>query len=198
MTPPIILASGSAIRRAILDGAAIQYSVIKPNVDETIIKEAGERSGLPLMEIAEQLADAKALDVSVDDNALVIGSDQILSFEGKGFDKPPTMEAARARLKLLEGKTHQLINAVSVAENKRIVWRSLDTVELKMRSLTNDDVEQYLDEAGAEILSSVGAYQLEKLGSRLFESVKGDYFTVLGMSLFPLLGFLRSRNAIKY
>ena len=198
MTVPLILASGSAIRRAILSSAGLSYEIIRPDVDEAVVKASGLARGDSLQTIAADLADAKALAIDAPADALVIGSDQILEFKGEGFDKPASMSEARARLLRLQGETHALINSVSVARRGAVVWRNLDIARLSMRPMAETEIDAYLARAGEDILSSVGAYQVEKLGARLFDRIEGDYFTVLGLSLFPLLSFLRHQKAIAF
>ncbi|WP_375204709.1 Maf family protein [Hyphococcus sp.] len=196
--PRIILASGSAIRRAILSSAEIPFEVMKPEVDEDIIKKESAREGLDLEPLAMRLAEAKCMDIAAKTDAIVIGSDQIMEFGGRAYDKPATMAEAKARLMETQGAAHSLINAVAVARNGQIIWRNLDRPTLFMRALTEAEIDAYLDAAGPEILHSVGAYQIEKLGSRLFERIEGDHFAVLGLSLYPLLDLLRQEGAIAF
>lgn len=192
----LILASGSAIRARILEGAGVPFDIVRPEVDEDAIRKKALGEGRTLRETAQLLADAKALAVNA--APPVIGSDQILAFEGRGFDKPRTMEEARERLKLLQGRRHTLINAVSIARGGRIVFRHVEEPALHMRAMTDEEIAAYLDAAGDEILSSVGAYQVEALGSRLFDRIDGDYFAVLGLSLYPLLGYLRREGLLAF
>ncbi|HPE32809.1 MAG TPA: nucleoside triphosphate pyrophosphatase [Parvularculaceae bacterium] len=189
--PDLVLASGSAIRAAILKGAGLDFRVQKPAVDEDEIKR--EMAGEDLEEIAMALAVRKALAVPAP-GALVIGSDQIMEFEGRAFDKPKSMEEACDRLLDMQGKAHTLINAVAVAKDGAIVYRRLDRPKLVMRAMTKRDIEAYLEAAGEGVLASVGAYQIESLGAHLFEQIEGDHFAVLGLSLYPLLGFLAGQG----
>jgi len=131
-------------------------------------------------------------------NALVIGADQVLEFNGRAYDKPKDMMAARRRLSEMQGAKHTLINAVAVARDGKVIWRGLDRPALFMRALTDAEINLYLKAAGPEILNSVGAYQFEKSGSRLFERIEGDHYAILGLSLLPLLALLRSENALDY
>lgn len=192
----LTLASASAIRAAILEGAKIAFDIVRPDVDEDAIKKTAQGEGLSLRETAQRLADAKALAVKAP--GPVLGSDQILAFEGRGFDKPATLDDARARLRLLQGRPHRLINAVAIARGGRIVFRHLDEPQLSMRAMTDAEIDAYLDAAGEEILSSVGAYRIEGLGSRLFDKIDGDYFAVLGLSLYPVLGYLRREGLLAF
>ncbi|MEO1241457.1 MAG: nucleoside triphosphate pyrophosphatase [Pseudomonadota bacterium] len=197
-TPKIILASGSAIRAEILRGAGIDFDVIKPGVDEDEIKASSAKNHAGLEETAMMLAEAKCMAVAEQTSGIVIGSDQILEFQGRAFDKPKTMNDARDRLLEMRGAAHTLINAVAVARDGKIIWRNLDRPHLIMRDLTEEEIDGYLTAAGPDILFSVGAYQVEGHGARLFERIDGDYFAVLGMSLFPLLGFLRREGALPF
>lgn len=199
MTLPrrLILASGSAIRAEILKGAGTPFEIVRPDVDEDAIKRSALDAGRTLGQTAQILADAKALAVT-DADAYILGSDQILNFKGSGFDKPRTMAEARERLKTLQGKRHSLINAVSLARDGEIVFRNLEEPSLYMRAMTDAEIDAYLAEAGRDILSSVGAYQVEALGGRLFDKIEGDYFAVLGLSLFPLLGYLRREGFLAF
>lgn len=194
----IILASGSAIRADILSGAGLVFDVARPDVDEDAIKAQSAAKGLTLEETAHALAEAKALAGRHDPHSLVIGSDQILEFKGQAYDKPKSMDEARRRLLDMAGAAHTLINAVAVARAGDIIWRNLDRPRLYMRALTGQEVDAYLETSSPDILKSVGAYQVEKLGARLFERIEGDHFAVLGLSLYPLLAFLRSEGAIAF
>lgn len=197
-SPRIILASGSAIRRDILTAAGVPFEVMKPDVNEDTIKAQGKSEGLDLEALAMRLAEAKCMDIAQKTDAIVIGSDQIMEFEGRAYDKPATMGEARTRLLETQGASHTLINAICVARHGQIIWRNLDRPTLTMRALTEKEIDAYLDAAGPEILYSVGAYMIEKLGARLFERIDGDQFAVLGLSLYPLLGLLRDEGAIPF
>lgn len=196
--PRIVLASGSAIRRNILAGADVPFEVMKPEVDEGLIKEEAKRQGLDLEALAMRLAEAKCLDIAAKTNAIVIGSDQIMEFEARAYDKPASMAEARARLIETQGAAHTLINAIAVARDGEIIWRNVERPKLVMRKLSAAEIDAYLEAAGPEILYSVGAYQIEKLGARLFERIEGDYYAVLGLSLFPLLDLLRREGALSF
>lgn len=194
----IILASGSAIRAQILNGAQVPFDVMKPNVDEDAIKQQSRADGLDLEATAMSLAEAKCLAVSPPPDDIVIGSDQILEFEDQPFDKPKSMEEARVRLLHMAGCAHTLINAVAVARNSEIMWRHIDRPKLYMREISEAELDAYLEAAGPDILSSVGAYQVERLGARLFDRIEGDHYAVLGLSLYPLLRFLRGEGALAF
>ena len=193
----LVLASGSAIRARILLAAGIPFDVRPANVDEAIIKQEGLAQGKALPQIALDLATAKA-QAEIHDDALVLGSDQILEFEGKAYDKPKDMSEARDRLLAMSGKTHTLINASVISKGSNLIWHHVEQPILKIRNFTEQQIDAYLHEAGPEILSSVGAYQVENIGSRLFESIEGDYFAVLGLSLLPILPVLREHEIIAF
>lgn len=196
--PRIVLASGSAIRRDLLAAAGAPFEVMKPDVDEDAVKAQAKRDGLDLETLAMRLAEAKCMDIAAKTDAIVIGSDQIMEFEGRAYDKPKSMAEARARLLEIRGGAHTLINAVAVAREGRIIWRNLDRPTLVMRNMTEAEIDAYLDACDPDILHSVGAYQVEKLGARLFERIEGDHFAVLGLSLFPLLDLLRREGALPF
>ncbi len=198
MSASLILASGSAIRASILTNAGVDFDVVKPGVDEDVIKKSSAKEGLSLEKTALALADAKALAVAADAGVYVLGSDQILEFQGRAFDKPKNLDEARDRLADMQADSHTLINAVSIAHEGRIVFRHLERPRLHLRAMSKAEIDQYIEEAGPAILSSVGAYQVEKLGARLFERIEGDYFSVLGLSLFPTLAFLRKADVVAY
>ena len=192
----IILASGSAIRRQIMDGAGLDYQVVVKPVDEAAIKAAMLAEGSRLRDIADALAEAKSRRVSMAQPGLVIGADQIMVFENALYDKPKTMDEARARLLKLRGKTHHLMGAVVICENGAPVWRHMAKTELTMRDFSDAFLDDYLKLEGEDILSSVGAYKFEGRGAQLFSEVKGDFFSILGLSLLPVLDYLRTRGAI--
>jgi septum formation protein len=186
--PSIILASTSPIRSSILLNAGIMFSCQPPNLDEKTAKlKLTEHSPKNL---ALHLAELKALSISKP-NTLIIGADQTLSCEQVIFNKPKTQSSARSQLIALRGKTHTLHSALACAENGKIIWKICDEAHLTMRSFSDSFLESYIYDCGDDILSSVGSYQLEKQGVQLFEKLEGDYFTILGLPLLPLLTFLR-------
>ena len=192
----IILASGSKIRAKILTGAGLTFETIVKPVDEAAIKAAMLTEQSPLPDIADALAEAKALRVSRQEPGLVIGADQIMAMKGQLFDKPVSIEAARERLIQMRGKKHELIGAVVIAENGQPVWRHRSRTQLWVRNFSNDFLDDYVDQEGDLLTKSVGAYRFEGLGSQLFERVEGDFFSILGLSLLPVLDYLRTRGAI--
>lgn len=191
----LILASGSAARRAILTAAGVAFAVSRPMVDEEAIKQRLRDEELAPREQALRLAEEKALSVSRSQAGLVIGADQMLALGDSVFDKPVDIHAARKQLQSLRGRTHALLTAVVVAEGEEVLWRHLDEPKLAMRAFTEAFLECYLEDAGDAVLKSVGAYQIEGLGAQLFERVEGDHFSIMGLPLLPLLQFLRSRGA---
>lgn len=196
MSLAITLASGSASRRALLAGAGVEAASIKPNVDEDSAKAAMRAQGMSVRDQAMQLAELKAIKVSNRTEGLVIGGDQMLSLDREAFDKPVDLEAARDHLRKLSGKSHTLETAIVICENGTPVWRHLARPKLTMRPLSDPFIDAYVDRVGEPLLSTVGAYQLEGLGAQLFNQIEGDYFSILGLPLLPLLDYLRIRGAL--
>lgn len=197
--PPLILASTSKARAKLLEAAGLAFIVEPPGLDESVMLQAisGERS-LDPHDIAEVLARAKAEAVSdLASGAYVIGADQVLVLEDRILTKPDSMEAARRQLLDLRGKSHTLHTAVVVATNGESMWAETQIATLTMRKLSPEFIGRYLAAAGEEVLSSVGAYQLESLGIQLFEKIDGDYFSILGLPLLPLLDTLRREGVIE-
>jgi septum formation protein len=184
----LILASKSAARRAMLSDAGVPFVVQVADVDEDALKTPG----VDPVELAVELARAKALAVSRHDaDAWVLGADQTLAFDGGLVSKAATLDAARERLSAMRGRTHQLHSGAALARNGQVVWSGVDTVEMKMRDFSDAFLDAYLAAEGEALLSCVGSYRLEGLGAQLFEAVEGDYFTVLGLPLWPVLAELR-------
>jgi septum formation protein len=191
MPPPLILASASQSRRQILSHAGLDFAIEPSGVDEDEVKLSllGERA--KPSDIATTLAEMKATRVSARrGGAMVIGADSTLACNGRLFDKPPTLEAARKQLQTLRGQTHELFSSVVVARGGQRLWHWAERARLTMRPFSESFVDTYLARAGEDVLTSVGAYQLEGLGAHLFTRVDGDYFTILGLPLLPLLSFL--------
>lgn len=195
----LILASGSETRRQMLFRAGLTFRVVPADVDERAIErdvreEDPEADG---SEIAMRLAGAKAEAVSAKfPDALVIGADQVLTYDGTVFAKPADVDAARKQLQELRGKQHQLHAAVALARNGEAIWEGVDVAVLTMRKFSDAFLTTYLEEAGDKVCTSVGAYQLEGLGIQLFESIDGDYFTILGLPLLMLLEVLREEGVV--
>lgn len=196
----LILASASASRRTMLQAAGIPFRIVPADVDEEAIRRdlLAKDPDVTASLVARALARAKAEDVSrKHPAALVIGADQVLELGRQIFTKPESMDGARASLRALAGRTHRLLSAVSLAERGVEVWSELDEAALAMRDFSDDFLEDYIAQAGERICACVGAYELEGRGVQLFDSVDGDYFTILGMPLLPLLAELRGRGVIK-
>ena len=197
MDIPVILASGSPYRRKLLEGAGIDFAVVKPELDERAVEAPLVGTGVTPQEVALILAEAKATAVSeARRDALVIGSDQTLSLGEELFHKPVDMEGARRHLLKLSGRTHHLNSAVALARNGEIVWHHVSVARMTMRSLNPGFVGRHLADVGNAALTSVGAYQVEGRGIQLFERIDGDYFTIVGLPLLPLLAALRELGAI--
>jgi septum formation protein len=190
----LILASGSAARRRMLEAAGVTFEVDVPRIDEDAARTSFRAKRMTPRDQANALAELKALSVSTRRPGLVIGADQMLALEGEAFDKPKSAAEAREHLLRLRGRTHQLITAAAAARDGQVIWRHLDAPELTMRAFSDAFLEDYLARAGENVLMSVGAYQLEGLGAQLFGRVEGDYFSILGLQLMPLLAFLREQG----
>lgn len=192
----LILASGSAIRRDIMTGAGLDFEVIVRPVDEAAIKSAMLNDGAKPREIADALAEAKALRISRQEDGLVIGADQVMVMDGELFDKPTSVSEARERLQFMRGKRHELVGSVVVANAGAPVWRYVSETKLWMRDFSDAFLEDYLTGEGDLVTKSVGAYRFEGPGAQLFSRVEGDFFSILGLSLLPLLQYLRDCRAI--
>jgi septum formation protein len=191
----LILASKSAARRAMLENAGVPFDIRVADVDEEAIKAAS--TDLDAAALAVRLAEAKALAVSRDDQtAWVLGSDQTLAFDGGLVSKARSLDAARDRLKSMRGKPHQLHSGAALAIRGQVVWSGVDTVQMRMRDFSDAFLDAYLAAEGKALLTCVGSYRLEGLGSQLFEAVDGDYFTVLGLPLWPVLAELRRAGVL--
>ena len=192
---PLILASQSRARQALLANAGIAFEAIPAEIDE---REIQRRSGLAAPgDIAALLAREKAVAVSRQrPGRLVVGADQTLALGREIFSKPDGRAQARAQLSALAGGNHELHSAVAVARDGRIMFEAMALARMTMRPLNAAQIDAYLDAAGEAVTGSVGAYQLEGLGVHLFERIEGDHFTILGLPLLPLLAFLRSERLL--
>lgn len=193
----VVLASGSATRRAMLEAAGLDFAVDPPDVDEGTIRDDVIASGGSHSEIAERLADAKAAVVSArHPGAFVIGGDQVLSFEGRLLEKAASMSEAREILRALSGKTHTLYSCASLVRDGEALWRHVEAAHLTMRAFSDAALDAYLAKVGDVVLTSVGAYQIEGPAIQLFQTVEGEHATILGLPLLPLLGELRRRKVL--
>lgn len=192
---PLILASQSAVRKNLLVNAGITVETIPADIDERGIQQG---SGLTDPgQIAALLAGEKAKFISAKSpGRYVVGADQTLALGERLFSKSENLAAAAAQIKTLSGQTHALHSAVSVAKDGAMLFSHVSVARMTMRFLTDSEIKAYITEAGDALMSSVGAYQLERTGVHLFERIDGDHFTILGLPLLPLLGFLRSRNLL--
>jgi len=192
----LILASKSAARRAMLEGAGVPFSVQVADVDEDAVK-AG-RDPADAAGLAVELARVKALAVSRrDPEAWVLGADQTLAFAGGLVSKAPSLEAAKARLLQMRGRVHQLHSGAAMAHKGQVVWSGADTATIRMRDFSDAFLDTYLAAEGEALLAAVGSYRLEGMGAQLFEAVEGDYFTVLGLPLWPVLAELRRAGVLE-
>ena len=194
----LILASASPIRQTLLRNAGLDFEVVPADIDERAAEEPLLQAGAPPEDLALALAMAKAVTVAERrPGDMVIGADQVLDLEGERLTKPEDMDAARRQLLKLSGRTHQLHAAVACTRGGEIIWQHVETASLSMRKLEPAFVGRHLARTGAAVLGSVGAYQLEGPGIQLFETIEGDYFTILGLPLLPLLAFLRSEGMVE-
>jgi septum formation protein len=193
----LILASASASRATVLRHAGLVLSQIPAGVDEDEVKRSLGAEGADAAHIATTLADLKAQQVSRrHPDAFVIGADQMLECNGVWFDKPPDLDHARAHLMSLRGHTHELVTAAVVVRGGARLWQHVDRAQLTMRPFSDAFIDDYLQSVGAEVCSTVGAYRLEGQGAQLFSRVRGDFFTILGLPLLPLLDFLRGHGIV--
>ncbi|MBR9825023.1 MAG: septum formation inhibitor Maf [Alphaproteobacteria bacterium] len=191
-----VLASGSAIRRAVLDGVKVSFEVDKSDVDETILKD--QNKALSPRDMALLLARAKAENVSKRRSGdFVLGADQTMELDGQLLDKLPSADLARDRLEKMRGHEHYLHSGLSIYRNGEEVWSHQQTSTLHVRNFSDAFLDEYLDQAGFALTASVGAYAYEDLGAQLFERVDGDYYAILGLPLLPLLNALREFEVIK-
>ena len=191
----LILASSSQSRAQMLRNAGVEFEVVPAHADEDALKQSMAGSGAEA--IADALADLKALTISTKHpNALVLGADQILEFNGEIISKSANMDEAAALLRRLRGKSHRLVTAAVLARDGAPVWGHVDSATLHMRAFSDEFLETYLAEEGEDLLSGVGCYRLEGPGAQLFERIEGDYFSILGLALLPLLAALRERGIL--
>jgi septum formation protein len=194
----LILASASAARANMLRQAGLDFAVVPARIDEVEIKRSLQADGASARHAAEALAELKARRATPPgDDSFVIGADQMLACEGRWYDKPADLAEARAQLLALRGKTHELVSAVVLMRNGGAIWRHAETARLTMRDFSDGFLDAYLAQAGDAVLHSVGCYQLEGLGVQLFSRIEGDFFTILGLPLLPLLDMLRNHQLVR-
>ena len=186
----LILASTSAIRRQMLDAAGVEYEAMKPDVDEDLLKKQLDSA----QDIASELAAAKAC--SIGGSNWVIGSDSVVGAGGRLFDKPRDRDDAVEHLRFFSGKAMELTSAVALAKGGALDWRHVETARLQVRKLSEAFITDYLDAEWPEVSYTVGVFRLEARGVQLFDTIRGDHFTILGMPLLPLLGALRERGLL--
>jgi len=198
MPQKLVLASGSGIRRQMMENAGVSFEVSLPRVDEDAVCQSLLAEGASARDISDALAELKARKVSTRmPGALVLGCDQVLSFDGQIMAKPTSREQAEQQLRQLRGAGHQLLSAAVICEDGQPIWRFVGTVRLQMRDFSDSYLTTYLDRNWPDISNSVGGYKLESEGVRLFNRVDGDYFTVLGMPLLELLSYLTLRGDLQ-
>ncbi len=198
-TTRLVLASGSAARRTLLKAAGLSFDVIPADLDEVAIRThiLENTYGSEASDIASVLAAEKARVVSaLHPDALVIGADQVLVLGGKIFSKAASLAEAREHLVMLRGRTHDLVSAVALARNGNVHWQTMATAGMSVRDFSDEFLGSYLERVGERALASVGCYELEGAGVQLFERIDGDYFTILGIPLLPLLARLREEEMI--
>ncbi len=191
MSDRFVLASQSAARKAVLSDAGVVFHAEAAHVDETAIKLERLAQGASPLDVAQVLAEAKAVEVSRRTSGLVLGADQTLDLDGRLFDKPSSLAQLREQLLDLRGRTHLLHSSLAAARDGEVVWRHDGRASLTMRAFSDAFLEDYLVREGEAVQACVGGYRLEGLGVQLFERIDGDYFTILGLPLLPVLALLR-------
>jgi septum formation protein len=195
----LVLASASPARSALLAAAGLAFGVTPAAIDERAVEIPLVAGGASPADLAAALAEAKAVAVShTAGNAFVVGADQTLDLDGNRWTKPASLAEAREQLARLSGREHRLHSAVAVARGGRMIWHHVASAGLTMRPLTAAAIDAYLADVGKAALASVGAYQIEGPGIRLFERIDGDYFAILGLPLLPLLKYLRGEGEIAW
>jgi len=192
----LILASKSRARAAVLRSAGLDFVQIVANVDEETIRDSMRSEGASVTQQVDLLAETKAMKVSQAHRGVALGADQMLDLDGEAFDKPRTLDEARDHLRRLRGRTHVLQTSIVACVEGSAVWRHLAQPRLRMRNFTDAFLDGYLADSGETLLGSVGAYQIEGRGAQLFDRIDGDYFSILGLPLLPLLGWLRDRGTL--
>lgn len=196
--PTLVLASASAVRTRLLTSAGVAHIVDPAHVDEGGVRDAMLGEDAAHFAIAEALGELKAQKISLQRGGeIVLGSDQTLSCDGVLFEKPPSAGHVRAHLEALMGKTHSLHTSACIVRDGTVLWHVTTEAVLHMRRLSDDFIDDYVDQVGEAVCQSVGAYQLEGLGSQLFSRIDGSFFDILGLPLLPLLEFLRNNDMLQ-
>ena len=196
--PPLVLASGSAVRTRLLAAAGVAHEIVPTDVDEGAVRDRLLAEDASHREIAEALAECKARFVApARPGAIVLGADQVLSCGGELFEKPAGLEGVRDHLHRLGDRDHMLHAAVCAVRDGAVVWRHVGDARLRMRTLSDAFIENYVDAVGVDACGSVGAYLMEGLGVHLFSEIDGDFFDILGLPLLPALGFLREAGVVR-
>lgn len=194
----LVLASGSRTRARMLESAGVPIEIAVPAIDEPELMASLQASGATVGRAAEALAEMKAMRVATRfPGRLVLGCDQMLECDGRWLDKPKDRPHAREQLKLLRGRTHNLVTSAVLVRDETRLWHHTGIAEMRMRDFSDGFLDAYIGRAGEDILRSVGAYQLEGLGAQLFDRVKGDFFTILGLPLLPVLAILREHQVVR-
>jgi septum formation protein len=197
MPEPLLLASGSVIRRQLLERAGVMVQAIPARIDETALREALIAEGAPPRDVADALAEAKARKMSdKHPDRLVLGCDQVLEHRGVVFSKPQSLEQARTQIQTLRADRHSLLSAAVIYESGKPLWRHVGVVRLTMRAVTDSYIDDYLTRNWDSVRESVGGYKLEEEGARLFTRIDGVYFTVLGLPMLEILSYLTLRGDI--
>jgi septum formation protein len=198
MSRPLILASGSEIRASLLRRAGVEVTAVPARVDEHELRRALLAEDASTTDVADALAESKAARIAQKfPSALVLGCDQVLDFHGSILSKPTTLQDARNQIVQLSGQTHRLLSALVLYESGQPIWRHVGIARLTMRSLTDTYVDAYLARNWPGLSETVGGYKYEEEGIRLFSAIEGDYFTILGLPLLPLLSYLSQRGFIE-
>lgn len=198
MTHKLILASRSPIRAKLLQQAGIEFDAVTASVDEEMMKASLRAEQAPHRDIADKLAEIKALKVSQKyPENFVLGCDQILSFNGEIFSKPKTKDALLDQLMALKSNRHELLSAAVICQNAQPIWRFIGTARLTMRDFSETFLDNYIDQNWKSVENCVGGYQIEAEGIQLFQRVEGDYFSILGMPLLEIVNFLTLRGVIE-
>ncbi|OLP42614.1 Maf family protein [Rhizobium oryziradicis] len=197
MVLPLVLASTSPFRKQLLQQAGLEFTTAAPDIDEREIEARAEHQSLSPLQLADILGREKALAVSRKQmGALVLGGDQVMALGETVYHKPKDLTQARAQLLSLRGATHVLNSSLAFAKDGEIIWSHVSEAQMSVRMFSEKFLDDYLDKVGDKILKSVGGYQIEGMGVQLFSKVNGDYFTIIGVPLFPLLEKLRELGVL--